>query len=337
MNEYDNQNNRFKFLIITVSILSFLVAVLIMVFLIMYISREDPVTYNNEMLEVETVDGSTALVPETATAPKIVFTEISAETEAAPEDNDAEIRQTEAPTEKPDKKTTTVKTTKKTTPKTTKKTTVTTKFESYLLDVKGYIPIYKKPGYDNIIVEYITELTKYTIVEERRLSEDEHDVWGKLKSGLGWINIYDAKHPYEGGLADDGLEDGYDSYNAYSNGYPHFLADLNGDGTDELFVKTGTCEADYMWNVYTLVNNRASFVGSFSGGHSTICECKTGEFYLLFYHMDVASLEQIHMKDGYIELETIFPKGDNNDGSYGLEIEAFLDEKGIEEYDIINE
>lgn len=335
MNEYDNQNNRFRFLIITVSILSFLVAVLIMVFLIMFISREDPVTYNNEMLEVETVEGNTALIPETATAPKIVFTEVSAETEAVPEDSAVETQKTEAPTEKPERKTTTVKTTKKTTPKTTKKTTVTTKFESYLLDVKGYVPIYDKPGYNNLKVDEITELTKYTIVEERRLSEDEHDVWGKLKSGLGWINIYDAKHPYEGGLADDGLEDGYDSYNAYSNGYPHFLADLNGDGTDELFVKKGTCEADYLWEVYTLVNNRASYVDSFSGGHSTIYICSTGEFYVLYGHMGVASLEQIHMRDGYIELETIFPEADNNDGSYVAQIEAFLNEKGIADYDLI--
>ena len=67
---------------------------------------------------------------------------------------------------------------------------------NYLIQVNDYLPIYEGPGYDYPVAEYFTELTKYTIVEECRLSDSEYDVWGKLKSGAGWVNIYDVQHSY---------------------------------------------------------------------------------------------------------------------------------------------
>ena len=65
-----------------------------------------------------------------------------------------------------------------------------------MVEVNDYLPIYEGPGYDYPVAEYFTELTKYTIVEECRLSDSKYDVWGKLKSGAGWVNIYDVQHSY---------------------------------------------------------------------------------------------------------------------------------------------
>lgn len=67
---------------------------------------------------------------------------------------------------------------------------------NYLITVNDYLPIYEGPGYSYPVAEYFTELTRYTIVEECRLSNSEYDVWGKLKSGAGWVNIYDVQHSY---------------------------------------------------------------------------------------------------------------------------------------------
>ncbi len=67
---------------------------------------------------------------------------------------------------------------------------------NYLIQVNDYLPIYEGPGYNYPVAEYFTELTKYTIVEECRLSDSEYDVWGKLKSGAGWVNIYDVQNSY---------------------------------------------------------------------------------------------------------------------------------------------
>lgn len=48
------------------------------------------------------------------------------------------------------------------------------------------------------------------------------------------------------------------------------LCDLDGDGVLELLVMEGTCEADYIWRVYTVSETGAKDVGSFGGSHSLL-------------------------------------------------------------------
>lgn len=75
--------------------------------------------------------------------------------------------------------------------------------EPYIIQVTNpELPIYDAPSYSAKIVGTITDNEKYTIVEE--YVEDgkppAYRTWGRLKSGLGWINIYDATMSY----SDDG-------------------------------------------------------------------------------------------------------------------------------------
>lgn len=68
-------------------------------------------------------------------------------------------------------------------------------FESYTLHIDNpELFIYDAPGYDANIVGKITDQKSYTIVEEYVEEEDGYITytWGKLKSGAGWINLYDA-------------------------------------------------------------------------------------------------------------------------------------------------
>lgn len=72
-------------------------------------------------------------------------------------------------------------------------------FEPYIIQVTNpELAIYDAPGYSANIVGTITDYEKYTIVEE--YVEDgqspAYNTWGKLKSGVGWINIYDATMLY---------------------------------------------------------------------------------------------------------------------------------------------
>lgn len=63
-------------------------------------------------------------------------------------------------------------------------------FEPYIIDVTNpKLLIYDSPSYYANIVGVITDKSKYTIVEEYT---EQYETWGKLKSGLGWINLYDA-------------------------------------------------------------------------------------------------------------------------------------------------
>lgn len=85
-------------------------------------------------------------------------------------------------------------------------------FEPYVIQVTNpYLLIYDAPSYYANVVGEITDKSRYTIVEEYN---GDFDTWGKLKSGLGWINLYDATiaddYTYDGGIGDDGR--GYDEF-----------------------------------------------------------------------------------------------------------------------------
>ena len=54
------------------------------------------------------------------------------------------------------------------------------------------------------------------------------------------------------------------------NDFEYALCDMNQDGVQELFLLTGSCEADYGYTVYTLKNGSAIWCGEFHGGHGTV-------------------------------------------------------------------
>lgn len=121
---------------------------------------------------------------------------------------------TESTTETSTTTTTTTSITTTSTNTTTSTTTVTTTtepetdgFDLYTIQVYNpCLPIYDAPSYDANIVGEITDMEEYTIVEEF-IEEGQTsiaDTWGKLKSGVGWINLFDASIAYSN---DDTQED----------------------------------------------------------------------------------------------------------------------------------
>ena len=58
---------------------------------------------------------------------------------------------------------------------------------TYRLSLPGFISIFDQPTYDGCYVGPIGEDGVFTIVEEK--VDSENFVWGKLKSGAGWINL----------------------------------------------------------------------------------------------------------------------------------------------------
>ena len=83
------------------------------------------------------------------------------------------------------------------------------------------------------------------------------------------------------------------------------LVDLDGDGILELCVMEGTCEADFIWQVYTLEDSRAKSIGAFGGSHSVLYT--DGEPGLLCLHgqMDVEEIERITYDGQYISSSII--------------------------------
>lgn len=62
----------------------------------------------------------------------------------------------------------------------------------YTLQLRAEVSVFDGPGYDNGYARAVGEDGVYTIVEER--TDEEGSLWGKLKSGVGWVNLTDAAH-----------------------------------------------------------------------------------------------------------------------------------------------
>ena len=50
--------------------------------------------------------------------------------------------------------------------------------------------------------------------------------------------------------------------------WDYYLTDYNNDGTADLIILTGTCEADAVYRVYTYKKSKIKKIGKFGGGHS---------------------------------------------------------------------
>ncbi|MCD7832742.1 MAG: hypothetical protein LUH00_01960 [Lachnospiraceae bacterium] len=56
--------------------------------------------------------------------------------------------------------------------------------------VRSDLSVFEGPGYDYSCCSAIWESGTYTIVEEAQ--DEEGSLWGKLKSGIGWVNLEEA-------------------------------------------------------------------------------------------------------------------------------------------------
>ena len=80
--------------------------------------------------------------------------------------------------------------------------------------------IFSGPGYDEFCVGTVRKAGVYTIVEE--VDDGEGHLWGRLKSGAGWIDLTQLQHredfpmPISANYADDRLMN--------SGNFEHYLA-----------------------------------------------------------------------------------------------------------------
>lgn len=77
------------------------------------------------------------------------------------------------------------------------------------------------------------------------------------------------------------------------------LYDVDKDGVPELFLKRGTCEADYCTQAYTFRSGQMAELGEFQSGHSSLYTVP-GENGVIFRegHMGYGSIEKFSLTDG---------------------------------------
>ena len=83
------------------------------------------------------------------------------------------------------------------------------------------------------------------------------------------------------------------------------LCDLDGDGILELIVKEGTCEADFVWRVYTISETGAKDVGSFGGSHSLLYTDDEPGLLCVYGQMGHEEIVRVNYDGHYISLQTL--------------------------------
>lgn len=96
----------------------------------------------------------------------------------------------------------------------------------------------------------------------------------------------------------NGKDYGYSQYAC-----PYSLFDIDSNGIPELFVKKGSGESNYEYQVYTFENDQAKFIGTTIGGHSMLfgkTNATSGELLLRMAHMGYQQINEIGYANGSI-------------------------------------
>ena len=102
----------------------------------------------------------------------------------------------------------------------------------------------------------------------------------------------------------ENTEDDFPEYLMY------YIYDIDKDGTKELLVQDGTCEADYVYKIYTIKDGECVYIDEISGFHTGFYADENGgtEDYIIQVqgHMMYETLSYVHLIDGQITSETVF-------------------------------
>ena len=108
----------------------------------------------------------------------------------------------------------------------------------------------------------------------------------------------------------------------------YYLYDINKDGTYELLIHVGTCEADAVIYIYSLDENGELLdLGEISGGHSWLSE-KDGKLYTNFAHQGIQIVKSVSMVEDLgswiIMQDDIFEKDGLSDyTTYGTALQGY--------------
>lgn len=91
------------------------------------------------------------------------------------------------------------------------------------------------------------------------------------------------------------------------------IYDIEKDGIPELLLKTGDCEADYEYCIYTVKDNTLKQIGTINGFHSTLFSYQGKGILLHMGYMGVESVSLISFENGKLTQTTKF---ESEDGEY---------------------
>ena len=116
------------------------------------------------------------------------------------------------------------------------------------------------------------------------------------------------------------LDDTYAKYKDNGGKYLEYhVYDVDQDGTKELIVRNGTCEADYTWHLYTYSGGSASLIDTFNGGHTSLYVCNSGGFYCMQAHMGSEAVYKYTLSNGTLSSQKTYEANFEQDESKYME------------------
>ena len=116
------------------------------------------------------------------------------------------------------------------------------------------------------------------------------------------------------------LDDTYAKYKDDGGKYLEYhVYDVDQDGTKELIVRNGTCEADYTWHLYTYSGGSASLIDTFNGGHTSLYVCNSGGFYCMQAHMGNEAVYKYTLSNGTLSSQKTYEANFEQDESKYME------------------
>lgn len=116
----------------------------------------------------------------------------------------------------------------------------------------------------------------------------------------------------------------------------YFLTDITGDGIPELWVKYGTCEADYILDVYTYTSSGLKRILHTSAGHTGYFGYPNGDYVIaLWAHMGTESHVRLTYSGNKLHEKVIYESPGEVEEYKTLD-EPFFETIPFSKYNLIN-
>ena len=126
------------------------------------------------------------------------------------------------------------------------------------------------------------------------------------------------------------------SYGEYAKYNTYFLYDINHDGVKEILLQEGTCEADYLYYIYTIEKGRSICLGYTGGGWTMFYKDESGgkEDYILRLsaHMGYERIEKVWIDSFEVKYQVLSEsetEGEYYSNPYPLEAHYVTDKTGL--------
>ncbi len=171
-------------------------------------------------------------------------------------------------------------------------------FEGVVKITTGFLNVRDRPSTSGNVIGTLNK-------DEKVYVEDYDENWFYIKKGnlIGYVSGDYLKCAFV-----DYMKILYDTYIMYSEYNECYFFDINKDGTTELIVQNGTCEADYQYDIYTAKNNSAVYVDTISAGHSGLFESDNGDLIIQYAQMGDEAVSSISMENGKITITELYSK-----------------------------